>query len=536
MKKINKILIALMVGSISMVSIPSCTDLDEEIFSTIDPDEFFQTEEEFLSSLGSAYTRFYPFIQNVWILSELPSDEMTVPVRGTNWANPVQRQMHAHTWTAQHPPITNLWNYLYSGVATTNRLIFQLEQQGGEDSEAFIAEMKTFRALWYLYLIDFYGNVPIVDRFDVSDDFAPSNVNNRAEVSNFIESTVLESLGSLTKDVNLNTYGRITYWVGQAILAKLYLNAEIYTGTAQWAKAETAIDEIINQGEFSLAPNYFDNFNLSNSTSPEFLLAIPYDEINAAGFDLYTRVMQSTSRLTFNRTQGPWNGYATVADAYASYIDPVRNPGPQGDVIGMDGSTVTGTTDIRLRQFMVGPQFEFDGITPIVDPAYEKPDPDNPEKPFDPDGPEVNYTPFLNEFEPNCLNQAGARCQKWEYEIGSVSRSANNDYAIFRYTDIMLMKAEVLLRQNDASGLVLVNMIRERAGVDPLTGLTMENLLAERGRELYAESWRRSDLIRFGVNKEAWWGKLATDPYLNLFPIPQSQIDANANLVQNPGY
>jgi len=526
-----------MVGFLILGPIPSCTDLEEDTFGLITPDNFFQNEEEFQSTLGSAYTRMYPFIQNVWVLSELTSDEMSVTVKGGSWANPVQRQMHVNNWTTAHAPIGNLWNFLYAGVATTNRLIFQLEAVGGAETIAFIAEMKTLRAWWYLYLVDIFGNVPLVDRFDVAEDFAPTNADNRAEVYTFIESEILANLGDLSKEVNQSTYGRVNYWTAQAILAKLYINAEIYTGTAQWGMAEDAIDEIINSGLFSLAANYFDNFNVANSTSPEFIFAIPYDEINAPGFDIYTRVMLGTSRLTFNRTQGPWNGYVTVADFYESYIDPVENPGPQGDVIGLDGSTATGTTDIRLANFMVGPQYEFDGVTRIIDPAFEAFNPDFPENPVDPDGEPVNYTPYINELEPNALRQAGARIKKWEYEIGSVSRSMNNDYAIFRYTDILLMKAEVRLRQSDgAAGLPLVNMIRSRAGVDDYVTLTMENLLAERGRELYGESWRRSDLIRFGVNNEAWWAKPATNPSVNLFPIPQVQMDANANLTQNPGY
>jgi len=537
MKKFNKILITLMVGFLILAPISSCTDLEEETFGLLTPDNFLENEEEFQSTLGSAYTGLYGFIQNVWVLSELSSDEMAVPVKGQQWSNPVQRQMHVNTWTTQHPPIRNLWNFLFAGVSTTNRLIFQLEAVGGDGSDAFIAEMKTFRAMWYLYLIDFFGNVPIVDRFDVADDFAPSNANNRAAVYAFIESTILESLGDLTQDVNSNTYGRINYWVAQAILAKLYINAEVYTGTAQWAKAEAAVDEIINSGLYSMAPNYFDNFNLGNSSSPEFILAIPFDEINATGMDIYMRVLLGPSNGTFKRTQSPWNGYTAVAAIYESYIDPAQNPGTQGDVVGMDGLPATGTVDTRLGNFLVGPQFAFDGVTRITDPGFEIANADDPTKPFDTDGAPVNYTPFIGEFEPNALRQEGARLKKWEFEIGSVSLYMNNDYAIFRYSDIMLMKAELRLRQGDAAaGLPLVNMIRSRAGVDAFATLDLDNLLAERARELFGESWRRSDIIRFGVNNVAWWGKPATSAAVNLFPIPQDQIDANANLTQNPGY
>ena len=128
---------------------------------------------------------------------------------------------------------------------------------------------------------------------------------------------------------------------------------------------------------------------------------------------------------------------------------------------------------------------------------------------------------------------AGARFGKFEYEIGATP-NLNNDFPVFRYSDVILMKAEAQFMQN-GGGQMYLDMITDRAGVDPIV-INEENLLAERGRELYMELWRRQDLIRFDAYNDAWWQKGVSDPYRNVFPIPRDQIEANSNLTQNPGW
>ena len=157
---------------------------------------------------------------------------------------------------------------------------------------------------------------------------------------------------------------------------------------------------------------------------------------------------------------------------------------------------------------------------------------------MDPDGAPLNLTPNINMLAPNCLRQAGARVAKFPFITGS-DRYTSNDVPIFRYADVLLMKAEILMRSTGdmGSALTLVNEVRARANATPLSEITFESLLAERGRELYAEGFRRSDMIRFGVYLEPRWEKPDVSPsYVTLWPIPQSQIEANQNLDQNDGY
>lgn len=153
----------------------------------------------------------------------------------------------------------------------------------------------------------------------------------------------------------------------------------------------------------------------------------------------------------------------------------------------------------------------------------------------DPDGPEVVFTPEINELFPNCFKQAGVRVGKYEYEAGTF-QTMNNDFVLFRYAEVLLNKAEAELRLGNTAGLSLVNMVRERSGLGPFSSLNTDNLLAERGRELFYEGTRKSDLIRYGKWGEAWDFKPASDPTKELMPIPANAVNSNPNLVQNPGY
>jgi hypothetical protein len=194
-------------------------------------------------------------------------------------------------------------------------------------------------------------------------------------------------------------------------------------------------------------------------------------------------------------------------------------------------------SDLRRNGLLFGPQYDAQGVQ-ITDPSFEKFNPAQPTNPIDPDGAGLNLTPFVNMLEPNCLRQCGARVAKFPFIEGS-DRYISNDFPIFRYADVLLMKAELLWRTGGDIGeaLALVNQIRSRGGAEPLNDLTADNLLAERGRELFAEGHRRNDMIRFGKYFETRWEKPEITPETRkLWPIPTSQIQANPNLQQNPGY
>jgi hypothetical protein len=337
----------------------------------------------------------------------------------------------------------------------------------------------------------------------------------------------------------------MNYYAGQTLLAKLYLNSEVYTGTAQWQKVITACDEVINSGKFSLESNYFANFNVDNAASKEFIFAIPYDHVFFTGFNLDMQTLHYGSQFTYKLTAQPWNGFCTLEEFYNSYSDDDLRKGEVGT------PTVKA---VKRGNFLAGYQFNADG-TPVMDDGADG---------ADPDGKPVNFGNFgstagqINELGPQAWRQSGVRIGKWEFAMGS-TENMDNDVAVFRYADVLLMKAEAEWRLgNTADALTLVNQIRTRAGLTDLASLDGPvsfdmtgpsvaggELFNEIGREMFAEHHRRQDLIRWDLFLDnAKWvppfnnpgDVIVAEPYLKIFPIGKSKLDANPNLVQNPGY
>lgn len=522
---------------------PACTDLDEELFSDVTDANFFQTDEEFIAALGQAYSALTGIggHANLWSINEISTDELVVTTKGGDWFDGgVLIQLHDHSFTPANGFFNNAWSFVYSGINTCNRLIAQFGELGTPEAEAFIAELRGVRALWYYWALDAWGNVPLVIAFtDEVIGNASSLSAGRQAVFNFVESELNAIIPSLDETVGGTAYGRFNRATGYALQAKLYLNAEQWTGSARWADAIIAVNNVESYG-YALNSNYAANFQVENSGSNENIFVVPYDKVFAGGFFWNAMTGHYALQGVYEFTFQPWNGYATVEEFYNSYTDPTLNPGPQGPVwtglAEFDAANPTvpngvGTQDSRLSNFIVGPQINPDGSL-AEDPGFEGADADSP----DPDGTVLNFTPANNEIFPNGWRQGGARIGKYEFEQGGTN-NLSNDFVIFRWADLLLTRAEAQYRSGDAaSALATVNEIRARAGVDAFTTLDDDNLLAERGREMYAEMTRRQDLIRFGRWGDAWWEKPVSSEQYLVFPIPQPQIDVNNQLTQNPGY
>jgi hypothetical protein len=517
----------------------SCTNLDEKnyLYDTATNENFGQTDAEVVSLMAAAYTNLYGSFGSdgsIMRLEEVPTDEIVVPQRGPDWGDGGHWiRLKLHTTRADDGGPANTWAFLFKGVNTCNRVLSDLEIKGTPSALKFIPELKAFRAIYYYWLLDLFGNVPISTDFTQTE---PPPNNTRKEVYDFVEAELLAALPDLEKTGPEDdaTYGRINYYTAQAVLAKLYLNAEVFSGAAQWDKAIAACDEIINSGKYALNPNYRDNFKKANKGSKEFIWVIPYDEIQATGFQLPHMTLHMASQSTYKMGGQPWNGWASVQEFYNSYIDPAQNPGPQGTVVGLDpkGLPIQGTVDNRLSNFIVGPQFTSDGVSPLNDAGAD---------PADPDGPQIHFTPYMNQLEPAAWRQTGARIGKYEFYTGMTGQ-LSNDWVLFRYADILLTKAEAMARKannwNEPTALALVNQIRTvHGGVDPYGTMTAATFLAERGREMFFECTRRQDQIRFDTYNSAFrFHPADPDKHVNLFPIPESVLNANKNLKQNPGY
>ncbi len=493
----NKFLAAL--ATIMMLA--SCEATDQELFDEI-PQDVALTTADATALQAFAAGAYKPLVGNwgghnsLWSLHEVSSDELVITQKGADWEDGGQWiRVHQQNYQPAEQSVGNGWGYCFSSIATVNNLL-----KSFGTNEILRSELEVLRALSYLWLIDAYGNVPIITEID-TDPTPPTKT--RAEVYAFIESSILNNIDNLPAT---KTYTTVNFFVAQAMLAKLYLNAEIYKGTPEWQKAADACQEIIDGGVYSLEANFFDNFKSDNAASKENIFVINYDKNNGTGFNLPQMTLHYSSQATFNLQQQPWNGYASQEEFYNSFD----------------------TDDARIRSFLAGPQYSSTGAR-LTDLSAE---------PTDPDGADLTFTPEINMLFPNAFRQAGARVAKFEFPTTS-GPDLSNDFPIFRYGDVLLMRAEALWRlsSGSAEALSLVNQVRARSwSGNPLASLTADALLAERGREMFAEGWRRSDLIRFGKFNEAWWEKAASLPTKNIFPIPQGQIQVNPDLVQNPGY
>jgi starch-binding outer membrane protein, SusD/RagB family len=510
----------------------SCTKLDEDVYDQVLETEFKPTDRDIPAIIGPAYTVLRTVMvgwQGDFDLQEEPADIIVTPVRPNGWydAGTYQR-MHKHEWTPTEWQPRNSWNENFKGVNTVNRILTQIDEGSipvTTGKEALIAELKTARAFYYSMLIDNHGNVPIVTNF--RDTVRPVQ-NTRKQVYDFIEKELLDNMALLSEKVDNTTYGRFNKWAARATLARLYLNAEVYTGTAQWAKCIEQCDEILTKGPYSLEPTFKANFATTNNLSKEMVFAVPFDEIFATQNSIHMKTLASAHRNVLELAAQPWGGNCAVPQFIDTY-DP---------------------DDTRMKDTWIqGPQYNVSTGALIL--TYVK------------KVPSIDNTDFFDGF----------RIGKYEIKPGARG-GLSNDYPVFRLAGIMMMKAESLLRTGKADdAAVIVTNVRNRAfaATNPakatVTGAQLQlgssykygwqnvdgtiadlqggadipygRMLDELGWEFAAEGQRRQQLIRFGVYSRKIWfnhrpkldGKLRI-----LFPIPQVEIDKNPNLQQNSDY
>ena len=506
-----------------VVPFNSCTDLEPEVFSDLTPENFPQNAEDLETFYLSAYTRLYPMMNHGGYMSiqEVSSDEIMIPQRGSDWFDGgIWLRTHRGTFAADDPQFNGAWTFLYQGALQANSVISAIEASGSlTDAEKapFLAELRSLRAYFYWLLLDSFGDVPLITEDSDAADIEPA-ATPRADVYNFVISELDAVAGDLSTETGPSTYAKINFYANRALASRILLNSEEITGTARYAEAAAAADAVINANAYSLTDDYFANFDPDNdngfNSTTENIWVIPYDApAVAGGFNIPQMTLHYSSQATFDTQDQPWNGYCTLQEFYESYDDGDERKGVSGD-------------QMTRGNFLAGPQFALDGVTPITDGSAD-----------DPGGLEVVFTPEVNALEPNAFRQAGARVFKYGYEIGTPN-TIKNDFPIIRYSEVLMNKAEAMFRQNQSGYGMLVNMVRERAELDDVDEDDMDAdfMLAERGREFFYEGTRRQDLIRFGAFTDSWFARSAPPSTAKLFPIPQPQLDANRNLQQNPGY
>ena len=496
-------------GLLTCAMFTSCTKLEEEKFGSLSPDNYYQDEQSALSSVVGVYQLLSMNVDigDPWRMKEFSTDEFIVPGRASGgWYDQSNIDLTMHVENADNNTIARAWTYIFQEIGTANAVLESLQSSPNKDKfKALIAETKALRAYGYFFAMDNWGNVPLVTVARIDPKNLPKT-SSRADVYKFIETEMLAAVADLPsiKDVNrASYYPRFTKESIYTALAYMYLNAQVYTGTPQWQKVIDNCNLVINTGAFSLTPNVIDNFtSTKQAASTEIISAFTKDPTQNAGnnqFILYTQ--NGLDQLKYNLPFGPANGYSTTQAALDKYEN----------------------ADVRKTMIEYGPQYYQDGVTPL---KY-------------PNGTQLVLVPVKDIIA--AQDNEGYKVLKYT-PIGAKwsGFNADNDLILERYSDVLLMKAEALFRQSGSTSEVvsLVNQVRARSGASSLSTVNLQTLEDERVREFLWEGCRRTDMIRFGDYFTGTWPfkTTVTADFHKIYPIPNAQIKANPNLVQNPGY
>jgi hypothetical protein len=530
--------------ALALLGAMACTDLTESPYTQITEKNLKLKPGDLPAVLAAVYTPLRPMWMGWYGMIDWQAetaDQLLTPQRPNGWVDGgIYIQNHQHTWNASSPGMPNaLWTNAYSGVVPANRVIYQIESGflplDSALARTTLAELRAIRAYYYALLLDNFGNVPIVT--DYQDQSLPEQAS-RQQVFDFVVGELTAVIPELSQATGTAMYGRMNRWAAEGILARVYLNAQVYTGTPRWADVIAMTDDIISSGKFQLDATYRGPFSRNNNTSPEMIFAVPYDAVYGNQSSFHMKTLKPDLRFVYNLSVQPWGGSASNPQFIDTY-DP---------------------DDTRLRDtWLMGPHFDAQGR------GYDF----------------VRYVPAIR-------NDPGGAFQVefyqgfpvWKYEIyAGETGSSDVDCPLVRYADVLLMRAEALLRTGDADGAAaLVTQVRQRAFastnpakatvtaadltrgsrydygwfdpdsvvktgpggtpvVDGGADIQYGGFLDELRWELAVEGQDRQMLIRFGVfTTKTWFNHTPNGDYRTIFPIPEIRLRTNPKLKQNPGY
>tara|TARA_Y100000768_G_scaffold181585_2_gene136000 strand:- start:1209 stop:2828 length:1620 start_codon:yes stop_codon:yes gene_type:complete len=462
---------------------------------------------------------FSQYIRVLWNLQELPTDHAIC-----RWNDVGIPEMCKMEWSADNSFVKAMYSRIYFQIPIANVFIkessdesmndkgFTTEQQN--EIRIYRAEARFLRALSYYHAMDLFGSVPFVDESTPIGVFYPQQIE-RAELFDWLENELIAIENTLTSPSQV-PYGRASQAAAQSLLAKMYLNAEVYTGTSRWSDCITYCNKVINSGAFVLDNNYSNLFMADNHSSSEIIFPICFDGQYTQTWGgttfLICAALGSTMDASDYGMNNGWNGLRATPTFVNIFTD--------------------STLDTRWK-FHTSGEKVISGDTVTI---YQ----------------DVN----IGEVLTNCPDTSGYLVGKFSNldQMGNpgshVSLThSDTDFPMFRLADVYLMLAEASLQNGDAgTALTYMNYIRERAYQGSsynFSSVTLNDVLEERSKELYWECTRRTDLIRYNkfTGSDLLWSfkggatdGSSVDNRFNLYPLPTYDIVNNPNLVQNSGY
>ncbi len=496
----------------------ACTDLEENVIDEQLGDDLINNPNNIDALINAPYGSLRAIIQwdSYWCLQEVTTDETIFPTRGSDWFdNGAWQQLHLQTWTPDHIRFKQIWDALSSGASRSNTAMYYIGQfPSTATTEQYINEARFLRAYFSYLMLDQWGKFLWREADDL-DFSALATLKEGKEGADFLISEINAVLPNLKTRSEVGTE-RVTQGAAHALLARIYLNYKVYAGEEKWDDAITQADALINSGSYTVTNDYWSMFQWDvTGAHPEFIFTVPMlDAIGDGGGSVWINFTLHYNQV-FGTYTSFWNGGTTTSTFFDTWDK-------ENDARFYD-DRIRPTTGIN-QGFLVGQQYHVNG-----DPVKDR------------NGANLVFVPevILNDSPENY----GVRVVKFAPNPQTLQQfSSPNDVPLFRISDIYLTRAEAKFRNGDTDGaLDDINYIRARRNADGetlplLTTLTLDDILLERGFELYWEGFRRQDLIRFGKFTQAWQEKPVTDATKNLFPLPTSALDVNENLEQNPGY
>ncbi|MDO5971782.1 RagB/SusD family nutrient uptake outer membrane protein [Flavivirga aquimarina] len=496
--KILNISRKLSLGILISTFLVGCTDLEIDNIDSIIPEEEGGNPTEILSALYLNISGVYGAYNNAHALENVTSDLHIPPTRTTgDWADGGNwRSLHSHDWTPTHPEVNAAWTSLNRNIFAASEVLFW----GGSDQE--IAEAKFLRAYAMWQLTDLFGVVPIRE-VDEPVEINPI-ILSRQEALDRVIQDLNDAITALPSSAPAN-HNVATKEAAYALNARVYLNKAVYEADApgSFNFSTTDMNEVIASADgvidagYTLTDDYYLNWRASGT-----------ENIFVSVNDMFSYWLPYLSS-----GQGGWNGFSITPELYDLYDtgDDRLGKGPGTTGYVFDSNDFDPSDDaLNIPQgILVGQQYRKNGEL-LEGVNY------------------VKETQLLG-ADPN----AG-------YKLMKNIPDFPTKIVHFRYADVLLMKAEAILRGGTSSdtALDIINEIRASRNATLLTDVTLDDILEERGREMQWESVRRTDQIRFGTFLSGTWTEKSgtTDDHKWIFPIPEVQVSLNPNLEQNPGY
>ena len=546
-----------------MLAAPSCTNLEEEVFDTLTTDIYYQDKNSIMAALVRPYEHGHwcGWDGDRWIAQELSADQFMWAQKGKHgWDGGQWIRFHAHEWTDNEGVVYGAWNGPYQGIAQCNQFIedftnldyasFGLTEA---DKAQHIGELRTLRAWFYLFLIDFFREIPIV--VNVNEVVGQSSPQ---EVFEFIEKELKESLPGLPKN---GRAGRWDQGGAASLLVRLYLNAEAWTGTAKYDECAKYAQEIIDgvYGNYSIDQDYTGPFRsgINGYRSPENIMEFPHAKnIYEFGW-MYNATMHYQQRYSFDNDWGGWNGVTlSPSRDLEGEINPYKLGNPYEKFADADKRKqpfrVVDTNGNREGFFLIGQQYEFNydkgygfDSTKVVLGTEEY------------SGLPLSYVDQCGRFseKPDGRWQEGSHVSTGEENTGvrfvkfpwlpmSQNYFQMNSATEIRLAETYYALAECKYRSgNKEDAATLLDEVRKRnfadedwnenSYVNNLSKLTDDEFVDERGREFIGERHRRTDLVRWNRFGNEWWDKPADSSDKTVYPIPSRALNANPLLKPN---